>query len=310
MLGLNSIMNLSNIQFVIERFLFNLFSFRNSIPGIYKYNPHSYCCEYDFYKNIKNFTYEPLFTDAQSSIVSKNIVGATFLTTECRDEMSSYLCSQAYLFIDKISTNILNICNNCCNPNSLLQFKDRSKLECFYFFLCKLDNLVCILVDGWVFPIVINPTNLEDQMNPAYNILWNFKVCMTLIKSGKYVINPYKVFDFDQIIQHSRNFKIIEIPWDNFLCSDVSSNKETKSIESVTEPYHNMKDEEYVNVLLIFVFKYLNHILIVVGFVCSAITSMRLINRRKDFSLIDEAKILSVGVVSLFILIAVLGLKI
>lgn len=166
---------------------------RNNLPGLRNIKMPPNCCSFDSQMGSSYYDYEPAFVE-----LSKTVNGVSTAITSV-DECENENIEISVLFQTKFLANTVKkykVCKNRAkklfNSFSIMKnniqnmglekkldfltvkLKDEKSDSKLISFICCGDDLICLSINGWIFPLSCNFLNLLDSNRPSFNMLWKF----------------------------------------------------------------------------------------------------------------------------------------
>ncbi|KAM0680342.1 hypothetical protein GINT2_001397 [Glugoides intestinalis] len=167
--------SLLSLQINTSSFFSSLLDLRNCIPGFHAITQSKNCCEFDFSRNNSFYTIEPVFTKLHNGAET-----TIRLLNNSTSISELVICSRTWSLLEPI-INDLNAL--IINPNITfhkLYNKPYNINDQTALFICDKDEIACISINGWIFPLVSSFRSFNSSFNPIFAILWNFKIPATI----------------------------------------------------------------------------------------------------------------------------------
>ncbi|ELA41289.1 uncharacterized protein VICG_01662 [Vittaforma corneae ATCC 50505] len=227
----------------------------NHIPGFTRIEVPPKCCIFDSIKKSIDASYEPAFVKISRKVDGKKAVIHSKAQCEGDGLEISLLISSAWLMKEQTSCTIckktakhlfdvfseiknsIDVDNQKAVESKLEFYSIRSKMSDdslkSAYFICSSGKLICISVNGWIFPLVCQFTNLAGRKMPLLNLTWNFSTFRTHPVEKRFVVDvesPMKI-PINYLCQ--REVCVIKIEKERFL---LNSSKFDSTISSLVSP--------------------------------------------------------------------------
>lgn len=291
-------------------------SLTESVPALCEFDSRQFCCEFDLLKDICDYKYEPFFNNIEDIPADSN-------KSTNNDTSSKGVPGKVFFIKSKSQIDMLNTCPTAllklkhCHKELESIIKDRNKKmirikKAFLnkntidgYFISKGNNLVCIQTDGWIFPVLAAPLNLDSSIDSFLTILWNFTVYKTFPVINGFIIDIKHQITLNTKVLYSKSAKIVEIPKEKFVIRVSHTNllKITdETTETVTSNIIEVEEGNKMKYLMYFIYMCLT-----AAPILTMLSGIQLMNRKmivKPFDVFTMV-LIGLGSISLFISIFV-----
>lgn len=210
----------------------------NHIPGFRKIEIPPRCCTFDSIRKNIDAGYEPAFVRITRKAGRKRTAVHTNMECEGDNLEISLLISHAlmaerqenYTICKKTAKHLFDVFSRIKGSLEADRKKIKEKRLEFYnirskasddnlnsaCFICNSGKLICISINGWIFPLVCQFANLAGGKTPLLNLTWRFSTFKTYPTSEGFVVDIESLMKIPIGYLCQREVSIIEIDRDKF----------------------------------------------------------------------------------------------